>query len=76
MIMLLSKIIVNIIYGYKIIISPLLGKHCRFIPSCSQFAIEAIVIFGLVKGIYFSIKRIIKCLPVNGGGYDPINKYL
>ncbi|MCV2525786.1 MAG: membrane protein insertion efficiency factor YidD [Candidatus Lightella neohaematopini] len=72
----LVLILTNIIYLYKIIISPLLGKHCRFIPSCSQFTIEVITTFGLVKGIWFSIKRIIKCSPINNGGYDPVNKYL
>ncbi|MCV2528282.1 MAG: membrane protein insertion efficiency factor YidD [Candidatus Lightella neohaematopini] len=72
----LVLILTNIIYWYKIIISPLLGKHCRFIPSCSQFTIEVITTFGLVKGIWFSIKRIVKCSPISNGGYDPVNKYL
>ncbi|MCV2518581.1 MAG: membrane protein insertion efficiency factor YidD [Candidatus Lightella neohaematopini] len=72
----LSKALINIIYWYKVIISPLLGRHCRFVPSCSQFAVEAITTFGLIKGIWFSIKRIIKCLPMFNGGYDPIDKYL
>ncbi|MCV2500159.1 MAG: membrane protein insertion efficiency factor YidD [Candidatus Lightella neohaematopini] len=74
--MFLSKVLIGIIYGYKIIISPLLGKRCRFIPSCSQFTIEAITTFGLIKGTWFSIKRVIKCLPIFNGGYDPIDKYL
>ncbi|MCV2508568.1 MAG: membrane protein insertion efficiency factor YidD [Candidatus Lightella neohaematopini] len=71
-----SKILINMIYGYKIIISPLLGRHCRFVPSCSQFAIEAITTFGLIKGVWFAIKRIIKCSPIFNGGYDSIDRYL
>ena len=57
---------------YQIIISPLLGPSCRFTPTCSQYAVEAIQKYGPVKGSWISIKRIIKCHPWGGSGYDPV----
>ena len=57
---------------YQIIISPLLGPSCRFTPTCSQYAVEAIQKYGPVKGSWLSIKRIIKCHPWGGSGYDPV----
>ena len=58
---------------YQLIISPLLGSNCRYLPTCSEYAIESIKRFGLLKGFYFSIKRILKCHPWGGHGYDPIS---
>lgn len=50
----------------------LLGPHCRFQPSCSQYATEAITQLGIIKGIYLTAIRILKCQPFSYGGYDPV----
>ena len=59
---------------YQFTISPLLGTNCRFVPSCSNYAIQSIEEKGVVKGIYFSFRRVLKCHPFGGSGYDPVNK--
>ena len=58
--------------GYQLIISPLLGSNCRFMPTCSEYAMESLRSYGLIKGFYLTIKRIGKCHPWGGHGYDPI----
>ena len=72
----LNKIIifpfVLFIRVYQLIISPMLGSNCRFIPTCSEYAMESLKEYGLIKGIFLSIKRIGKCHPWGGHGYDPI----
>ena len=72
----LNKIIifpfVLFIRVYQLIISPMLGSNCRFIPTCSEYAMESLKEYGLIKGIFLSIKRIGKCLPWGSHGYDPI----
>jgi len=64
--------LVIIIRGYQILISPLLGHRCRFLPSCSHYATEAINTFGTAKGSFLAVKRICKCHPFHPGGYDPV----
>ncbi len=61
-----------IIRGYRYLISPLLGPRCRFYPSCSSYAEEAIKVPGVVKGGWLAIKRIGRCHPFNEGGVDPV----
>ena len=61
-----------LIRGYQLIISPLLGSNCRFMPTCSEYAIDSLRSHGLIKGSYLTIKRIGKCHPWGGHGYDPI----
>ncbi len=60
------------IRGYQLLISPLLGHRCRFLPSCSHYATEAINTFGTAKGSFLAVKRICKCHPFHAGGYDPV----
>ena len=57
---------------YQIFLSPLLGRNCRFHPTCSQYAFEAISRFGVLRGIWLSVKRLVKCGPWHPGGYDPV----
>lgn len=70
----LGQSAVLIIRTYQKILSPLLGQHCRFYPSCSQYTLEAIQEWGLAKGIYLGTKRICRCHPLNPGGIDPVPK--
>ncbi|TVZ35320.1 membrane protein insertion efficiency factor YidD [Seleniivibrio woodruffii] len=57
---------------YKIFISPLLGNRCRFYPSCSDYAAEALRKKGLIKGSLMAVWRILRCSPLSKGGYDPV----
>ena len=57
---------------YQILISPLLGPSCRFTPTCSQYTIEAIQIYGPLKGGWLGFKRILRCHPWGGCGHDPV----
>ncbi|MBU3003462.1 membrane protein insertion efficiency factor YidD [Paraglaciecola arctica] len=68
----LRKIPIGIIRLYQMVLSPMLGPTCRFHPSCSHYAIDAIVKHGIIKGSWLSMQRILKCHPLNDGGYDPV----
>ncbi len=57
---------------YRKYISPLSKPHCRFYPTCSAYAYEAIKKYGALKGGFLTVKRILKCHPFNAGGYDPV----
>jgi putative membrane protein insertion efficiency factor len=57
---------------YQTFISPLLGQNCRYIPSCSAYALEAVEKYGSIKGSYLALKRILRCHPFRAGGYDPV----
>ena len=70
----MNKIIIFIIRVYQKLISPFIGKKCRFFPSCSNYCIEAIQQHGTLRGLYLGIKRILSCHPWNAGGYDPVKK--
>ena len=67
-----QKIALLCIKGYQKWISPLLGNNCRFQPTCSHYAIEAINYYGVIKGGWLATKRILKCHPLNAGGEDPV----
>ena len=71
---LLTFPIIIFIKFYQTLISPLLGSNCRFQPTCSEYCIESLKQWGLLKGLYFSVKRISKCHPWGGKGYDPVPK--
>ena len=74
----LTSIIIKIIKAYKYLISPMLGNSCRYLPTCSEYSIEALKTYGLIKGILMSSKRILSCHPIKflggGEGFDPVNK--
>jgi len=61
---------------YQYFISPLLGNSCRFYPSCSHYAVEAITLHGTASGFYLTLKRLLKCHPFHEGGLDPVPKKL
>ncbi|HEU4484574.1 MAG TPA: membrane protein insertion efficiency factor YidD [Povalibacter sp.] len=60
------------IRGYRYLISPMLGPNCRFYPSCSCYAEEAIDVHGALKGSYLAARRILRCHPWHAGGFDPV----
>jgi len=61
-----------LIRAYQYIISPMLGPTCRFYPTCSEYAYQAIERYGLLKGSFLSLKRILRCHPFHPGGIDPV----
>ncbi|OQX23323.1 MAG: membrane protein insertion efficiency factor YidD [Desulfobacteraceae bacterium IS3] len=61
-----------IIKAYQFVVSPMLGDRCRFYPSCSDYAYQAIERYGMFKGLCISLKRILRCHPFNPGGFDPV----
>ena len=61
-----------IIRIYQTLISPLLPSTCRFSPTCSEYSKQSLIKYGLIKGSILSVKRILKCNPWGGNGYDPI----
>ena len=61
-----------IIKAYQLVLSPLLGRNCRFYPSCSHYSHDAIKGHGAIKGLYLSVRRISRCHPWSEGGYDPV----
>ena len=70
----LTKIIIKIIKFYQYLISPLLGNNCRYLPTCSEYTVQSLKQFGIIKGLSLSSKRIMKCHPWGGHGYDPVPK--
>lgn len=69
---LLSKPLIWIVRGYQLAISPLLPPSCRFYPTCSCYAIEALQRHGAFKGTWLAIRRIVRCHPWHPGGHDPV----
>ncbi len=68
----ISRFLQFLIRSYQVLISPYLGRHCRFTPSCSSYAMEAIEKHGSLKGGWLALKRIGRCHPFCEGGYDPV----
>ena len=68
----MSRVFILLIKIYKRVLSPLLPPACRFIPSCSEYSMQALEKYGFSRGIYLSIRRILRCHPFNPGGYDPV----
>ncbi|MEW6162483.1 MAG: membrane protein insertion efficiency factor YidD [Nitrospirota bacterium] len=69
----MKKNLILLITMYRYIISPLLPMSCRFIPTCSEYAMEAIEKYGTMRGLYLSLRRLLRCHPFHPGGYDPVN---
>jgi putative membrane protein insertion efficiency factor len=68
----MSRFLQFLIRSYQVLLSPFLGNHCRFTPSCSAYAMEAIEKHGALKGGWLAVKRIGRCHPLCDGGYDPV----
>ena len=69
-----TNILIKFIKGYKFLISPLLGQSCRYLPTCSEYSIEALRTHGFSKGLMLSFKRILSCHPWGNSGFDPVKK--
>ena len=73
----ISKILINIIKIYKMFISPYLAPSCRYLPTCSEYAIDCLKTYGLIKGLFKATKRILSCHPYSKrDGFDPVIKQL
>lgn len=68
----LKKFFIFFIRSYQIIISPFLPPACRYSPSCSQYALEALKLHGITRGMFLTIKRLLRCQPWGGSGFDPV----
>ena len=65
-------LLVGLLTGYRRFISPLLGPRCRFYPSCSAYALEAVQVHGALKGSWLAVRRLSRCHPFHAGGIDPV----
>tara|TARA_B100001121_G_C18449425_1_gene507753 strand:+ start:95 stop:343 length:249 start_codon:yes stop_codon:yes gene_type:complete len=76
--MIFTKIFIKLIKIYKFFVSPIFGHSCRYLPTCSDYSIEALQTYGFLKGLLKSIKRILSCHPIKflggGEGIDPVTK--
>jgi putative membrane protein insertion efficiency factor len=68
----MARILVWIVKAYQMILSPFFGQQCRFYPTCSQYAVEAIQKHGALLGSYYTVRRLLRCHPWCDGGHDPI----
>ena len=65
-------VLIYLLRAYKLLISPLLPPACRFTPTCSEYAMEAIKKYGALRGTYMGVRRLLRCHPFHQGGYDPV----
>lgn len=70
MVFLIKNLILIPVYVYRLFISPLLGPHCRFYPSCSEYAIAAVRNHGIIRGLFLTVRRLLRCHPWHPGGVD------
>jgi len=68
----MKSLLLGLIRAYRFVLSPFFGQHCRFEPTCSHYALEAIEHYGSFKGSWLAIRRIFRCHPWQPGGYDPV----
>jgi putative membrane protein insertion efficiency factor len=66
------RLLASLIRGYQLVISPALPPSCRFTPSCSQYALEAVTRYGALKGTWLAARRLVRCHPFHPGGFDPV----
>ena len=69
-----TLLLIKFIKIYKYLVSPMIGPSCRYLPTCSDYSIEALKTYGFVKGLLLSLKRIMSCHPWGNSGFDPVKK--
>ena len=69
-----TQLLIKFIKIYKYLISPLIAPSCRYLPTCSEYSIEALKTYGFIKGLSLSLKRIMSCHPWGNSGFDPVKK--
>ncbi|MBI4541991.1 MAG: membrane protein insertion efficiency factor YidD [Gemmatimonadetes bacterium] len=67
-----ARTLILLIRGYQVMVSPLMPPACRYVPSCSQYALAAVERYGAAKGAWLGVRRILRCHPFRAGGYDPV----
>ena len=68
----MQKLIIALVHFYQHYLSPMMGPHCRYLPTCSEYMVQAVARYGAVRGLWLGIKRICRCHPFAKGGYDPV----
>ena len=68
----MKSALIYLLRGYQVLISPLLPPACRFTPTCSEYALEAVRQYGALRGNYMAARRLLRCHPFHPGGYDPV----
>ncbi|RMG59979.1 MAG: membrane protein insertion efficiency factor YidD [Gammaproteobacteria bacterium] len=68
----MKRVLILLVRGYQLTLSPFLGQHCRFTPTCSCYTIDALRCHGALKGSWLGLKRLLRCHPWAEGGYDPV----
>jgi putative membrane protein insertion efficiency factor len=68
----MARVLILLVKAYRIALSPMLGSNCRFTPSCSRYAIEALRAHGTLRGSWLAFRRVLRCHPWHPGGHDPI----
>ena len=68
----MKRVLIGLVQAYRLLLSPWLGSACRFEPTCSRYALDALAAHGAAKGSYFTLRRLVRCHPGCAGGFDPV----
>ena len=68
----MKYVLIGLLKAYRAVISPIYGQVCRYHPSCSAYALEAVTVHGSIKGSWLALRRVLRCHPWTPGGYDPV----
>lgn len=68
----MARLLIWMVKAYQVLLSPFFGQQCRFYPTCSQYALDAINKYGAITGSYYTVRRLLRCHPWCAGGHDPI----
>jgi uncharacterized protein len=68
----MARVLLALVAAYRYLLSPMLGRSCRFLPTCSEYAMEALERHGALRGTWLTVRRVARCHPWHPGGYDPV----